>query len=139
MFRFFEVFDGEEKEFYGCNTCAHFEPLDVEGDKEALARMQALAKERLAGMTPEQRSNAGRTYCYRSRSSFVFATLLLVVGFYLLLWSDMVATALNVAAMSALFAVQGLRASYRYWQLETGVFYQPGSFKKWFSTGKWII
>lgn len=139
MFRFSEVVDGVSKEFYGCSHCDHFEPLDVERDPEALHDLQDLARHRLEEMTAEQRANAERTYRWRSRGSLAISLVFLVGGFWVLLSGIGVAISLNLGAMAALFFVQGLRASYRYWQLETGMLYQPDAFKLWMASGKWLV
>jgi len=139
MFRFKEVVDGGLKDYYGCSQCEHFEPLDVEGDPEGLAALQTLAKARLASMSAVEFANAEKTFRYQSRGRWLMSAGFLIAGFGFLYADFSVWTILNLGAMSAVFFVQGLRASFRHWQFQTETFYQPGAFYRWLVIGKWWV
>lgn len=144
MFPFTEQIDGDDRKFFGCSNCDHFEVADLGAEKDqyvedSLKRLQAIAEARLNSLGAQELESRARRLCINSRLQFASSLALLAFGVYVLASGGAAWTMLNASALSGLLFAMGLRFSYRHWQLQNRAFYQPGSFRRWFGEGKWIV
>lgn len=144
MFRFDETIEGQPREFFGCSRCDHFEAVDLSDEKDAVAsdslsRLRSITEDRLKTIGKDGVDNMRRRYRINSRFQYFFSFVLLGFGFYLLVAGGSAWTLINASALALLMFAQGLRLSYRHWQLANGELYRPGAFRRWMAEGKWLI
>lgn len=139
MFKFSETIHGESKEFFGCNSCAHFQSVNVDSDPESLRRLRDVAMAKMQSMNADEYLQLQRKYQMSSRWLFAFSTGVLLFALYLLVVGGSAWTFLNTTAVSLFLFVQGLVASYRHWQLREKVLFVRGAFGKWLRSGQWLV
>lgn len=144
MFPFTEPVKGEDRDFYGCSRCDHFEAADLANEKDAvvaesLGRLRELANERIDGLSQEQAQVLKQRLKSNSRFQYFFSVVLLSAGGYLFYLSGSAWYLLNATGLSMLLFAHGLRSSYRYWQVCNNMFYQSGAFRRWLRLGQWLI
>lgn len=94
--------------------------------------------ERLGCLTATEYNQQARRWQIRSRWHYAGAFLLLAISAYFLI-TDPGWTGMNAFGLAALNFAHGLRASYRYWQMRTQIFFVEGAFKEWLSQGNWLV
>lgn len=144
MFPFVELVEGEPRHFYGCSKCSHYEceNLNDESDPlvaESLERLRRDAEEKFASLGEKNIATLAARIRLISRIQYGAAFLLLVTGVVLISITGYPWHLLNTTALAALIFFQGMRSSYRYWQLVNRTLYQPGAFRAWLRSGQWLI
>jgi hypothetical protein len=121
-----------------CGACDYFEPLSGPGEQE-LALLQADARRRLSELQPSDLEQIQRGHRRSARVFFVMALGMVLYALYTLLWTDRAGLLLPLGGFGVLFLAQGLKSSFRHWQIESGTLFQPGAFKRWVRQGQWVI
>jgi hypothetical protein len=129
--------DGVEHTALGCSRCDHFQAINVAEDRESLERLSGLAAQKLAELSGGDRARMSRKQLVLSRVFYAIALMIFAFAFYSVFalsgWS-----VLNAAGLGSYVFVQGMKSSYRHWQLESDALFQPGSFWKWIGQGSWL-
>lgn len=89
-------------------------------------------------LTDDEYNQHCQNWRIRSRWHYVGALILLIVAGYFLV-VDPGWTGMNALGLAALNFAQGLRASYRHWQMRTRTFFVEGAFKEWLAQGHWLV
>lgn len=146
LFPFQEKIDGKRRDFRGCNMCDHYQAVNVQADPDSLKRLRSLAQEKVAAMDVAELSGIIRRFQVISRifygmalATMLFAGYVIVFDHTSVLFSNSSRTFVCVLLISVWMFVQGLSASYRFWQTREQHFFVPGSFRKWIGMGQWLV
>lgn len=139
LYPFTEVIEGKKTKFLGCNSCDHFQAVNVARDEGSIKRLRAIADKKINGMSDDSYSEQIKNYQLGSRFYYLLASGAFGIATYMLFFSENNWTAFNIVLVSILLFVKGMVSSYRYWQLKTKTFYVPGAFLKWMKLGQWLI
>lgn len=106
---------------------------------EEMAELKGLFKDRLGEMTQGEYKEQMERWQIRSRWHYVFSLLLMCIAMALLILDAGGWPVMDTMALAAYNFSHGLRASYRYWQMQTRTFFTEGSFKDWWQQGVWLV
>lgn len=146
MFPFQEKINGKEVDFRGCNMCDHYQAVDVEADPESVKRLRSLALDKVRKMDAAELSGIVRRFQIISRIFYSLSLTLMFCAGYVIafdhtsVWlSNPALSFVSILLISAWMFVQGISASYRFWQIREQTLFVPGSFKKWIGMGQWLV
>lgn len=134
---FSEPIEGQLKHFRGCEQCDYFEAVKPEKDPDSLARLRDIAQRRIDEMGGVDRQQAKFKRMSRVMYAMGAAAVLAAIAFLFLPAFGLFF--LNLAFIGLFMLVQGMAASYRFWQLDQRQLYVSGAFKVWLRSGAWII
>ncbi|MBR5951539.1 MAG: hypothetical protein IKZ87_08945 [Actinomycetaceae bacterium] len=124
------------------DECLHnFSAADME---EAHRIVQQKTKEKgltlYESLTPEDKDTLLKARRFQSRFFFTLALLSFIGCLYMVASGSSIAVAAAWLAVTSAFLTNGIKESYRYWQVQTGTLFAPGNpFKEWFRTGRWFV
>jgi hypothetical protein len=146
LFPFHEIIDGKKMAFRGCNVCDHYQAVVIESDPESVKRLRSIALDKVRMMDGVEYLSLVRRFKIVSRIFYGMSSAMMLFAGYILVFDHTLKffdnpgrTFLGVLMVSAWMFVQGLSASYRFWQTREKKFFVPGSFKKWIGIGQWLV
>lgn len=139
LFKFTVEKDGELHRALGCNLCAHYEASDVDADVASQERLRAIVQRQRKAIGEAGLTERHRKHVLMSRFFYFGAAVLWCVATYHVVFRGVGWGFGNALALSVWMFTQGLRTSYRSWQLATNTFYQPGAFMVWLKSGQWLV
>jgi hypothetical protein len=112
-----------------------------EAKKWAKDMQNSFTAERIELLSNNEYEDYRKYHVYYSRIYYACALCCFVYLIYCIIFTD--APLLRIIptylAVISAFLVNGMRRSYRYWQLRNKVIYQEGAFKIWLYEGKWFV
>lgn len=152
--RTFKILDENEKEiefgvdlyYWNCLNpkCRAYEllPLDkIDAKKWAQTMQNSFASERINNLSNSEYNTNIKSHIFYSRLFYTAALCCFIYLIYCILFTDapLLRILIPYTAIIIAFFVNGMRRSYRYWQLKNKIIFQDGSFKKWLYKGRWIV
>jgi ribosomal protein L37AE/L43A len=125
-----------------CRKCksVFIAPADA---KEANAFFSSIRHEaavtQMFAMGNTTRADLMRGHRFRSRWYYGMTAAFLMGFFFNIAVGSGVFSLLNWLILAFVMFIFGLKASYRYWQITTGVVFEAGAFRRWFWRGRWFV
>jgi hypothetical protein len=130
--------DGKPRRFRACDRCTYAEPVAGATELE-MEELRETFRDRLEEMSEDDVRAIMRTHQVSFRIYLAVAVAALsysVIGGIVL---ERGSVMLPAAGFALLFLTLAMKSSYRYWQIETGAVFRPGSFRAWWKQGRWIV
>jgi transposase-like protein len=125
-----------------CHQCKGFfiGPVDVKAANAFFSEIRhQAAVTQMSAMANAERKGLTRKHRFVSRWYYGMAVAFLLGFFFNIAVGSGVFSLFNWVILALLMFIFGLKASYRCWQITTGVIFQPGAFRRWFWHGRWFV
>lgn len=101
----------------------------------------AIVADKITDLTDEEQEQYAKTHKFYSRLYYLVALACFLYFMYILAFSNIsiLKIFLPYTCVITAFFVNGMRRSYRYWQLENKIIFQEGAFKEWLKSGNWFV
>lgn len=101
----------------------------------------AIVADKITDLTDEELDQYAKTHKFYSRLYYLAALVCFLYFMYILAFSkiSIFKICLPYTGVTTAFFVNGMRRSYRYWQLQNKIIFQEGAFKEWLKSGNWFV
>ena len=130
--------DGHEARYRCCDSCDYQQPLTGATNAE-FESLRDYTMERIDSMSDAEVAAILRTHKLSSRVFYSLSGMMCLYAFYMMLFGQVTGMFLSLSGFALMFLVFGIKSSYRHWQVSTGTLFEPGSFRRWWATGPWVV